>query len=379
MEFSVKQSDLVKELNLSQGVVEKKTTIPILSNVLIETGDGMIHLTATDLELGIRCSCPARIIKPGSGTLPARRLLDYIRLLPDAEVNFKMMDNQWANIVCGRSRSRIAGMSRESYPELPQMPPSLGEIPAAVLSSMIQKTIFAISNEESRFTLNGSQMLMTSKALTMVATDGHRLALTEYKVANPGVEGAYKTLVPKKAMNELLKLAADAEDGAVFLFSGDENHLFFQLGERLLLSRKLTGNFPDFERVLPKTQAHQVVLGRDEMKSTIQRVSQFSEERSRAIRLQFAEAEMKVFSSLSETGESEETIAVDYNGPAMDIGFNAAYLLDFLSANSEGAFRFLFNDAQSAGEMRPAVAGDGEKKGGEVAYTYRYVVMPMRI
>lgn len=379
MEFSVKQSDLVKELNLSQGVVEKKTTIPILSNVLIETGDGMIHLTATDLELGIRCSCPARIVKPGSGTLPARRLLDYIRLLPDAEVNFKVMDNQWANIVCGRSRSRIAGMSRESYPELPQMPPSLGEIPAAVLSSMIQKTIFAISNEESRFTLNGSQLLMTDKALTMVATDGHRLALTEYKVANPGVEGTYKTLLPKKAMNELLKLAADAEDGAMFLFSGDENHLFFQLGERLLLSRKLTGNFPDFERVLPKTQTHQVVLGRDEMKSTIQRVSQFSEERSRAIRLQFAEAEMKVFSSLSDTGESEETIAIDYNGPATDIGFNAAYLLDFLSANSEGAFSFLFNDAQSAGEMRPAAAGDGEKKGGEVAYTYRYVVMPMRI
>jgi DNA polymerase-3 subunit beta len=379
MEFSVKQSDLVKELNLSQGVVEKKTTIPILSNVLIETGDGMIHLTATDLELGIRCSCPARIVKAGSGTLPARRLLDYIRLLPDAEVNFKVMDNQWANIVCGRSRSRIAGMSRESYPELPQMPPSLGEIPASVLASMIQKTIFAISNEESRFTLNGSQFLMTDKALTMVATDGHRLALTEYKVANPGVEGTYKTLVPKKAMNELLKLAADAGDGAMFLFSGDENHLFFQLGERLLLSRKLIGNFPDFERVLPKTQTHQVVLGRDEMKSTIQRVSQFSEERSRAIRLQFAEAEMKVFSSLSDTGESEETIAIDYNGPATDIGFNAAYLLDFLSANSEGAFRFLFNDAQSAGEMRPAAAGDGEKKGGEVAYTYRYVVMPMRI
>ena len=155
MEFSVKQSDLVRELNLSQGVVEKKTTIPILSNVLIETGDGMIHLTATDLELGVRCSCPARIVKAGSGTLPARRLLDYIRLLPDAEVNFKVMDNQWANIVCGRSRSRIAGMSRESYPELPQMPPSLGEIPASVLSGMIQKTIFGISSEESRFTLNG--------------------------------------------------------------------------------------------------------------------------------------------------------------------------------------------------------------------------------
>ncbi len=379
MEFSVKQSDLVRELNLSQGVVEKKTTIPILSNVLIETGDGVIHLTATDLELGVRCSCPARIIKAGAGTLPARRLLDYIRLLPDSEVSFKVMDNQWANIVCGRSRSRIAGMSRDSYPELPQMPPSLGEIPASTLSAMIQKTIFAISNEESRFTLNGAQLLMTDKALTMVATDGHRLALVEHKVANPGVEGVYKTLLPKKAMQELLKLAADAEEGALFQFSGDDNHLFFQLGERLLLSRKLTGNFPDFERVLPKTQTHQVFLGKDEIKSTIQRVSQFSEERSKAIRLQFADGEMKVFSSMSDTGESEETIAIDYSGPATDIGFNAQYLLDFLGASAEGAFSFLFNDAQSAGEMRPAAQGEGEKKGGEVGYTYRYVVMPMRI
>ncbi len=379
MEFSVKQSDLVRELNLSQGVVEKKTTIPVLANVLIETGEGMIHLTATDLELGVRCSCPARIIKAGSSTLPARRLLEYIRLLPDAEVNFKVMDNQWANIVCGRSRSRIAGMARDSYPELPEMPPSLGEIPANILSSMIQKSIFSISNEESRFTLNGAQLLMTDKALTMVATDGHRLGLVEYKVANPGVEGTYKTLLPKKAMSELLKLAADAEEGALFQFSGDDNHLFFKLGERLLLSRKLTGNFPDFERVLPKTQTHQVLLGRDEIKSTIQRVSQFSEERSRAIRLQFADGEMKVFSSMSDTGESEETIAIDYAGPATDIGFNAQYLLDFLGASAEGSFSFLFNDAQSAGEMRPAAAGDGEKKGGEVAYTYRYVVMPMRI
>jgi DNA polymerase III subunit beta len=379
MEFSVKQSDLVRELNLSQGVVEKKTTIPILSNVLIETGDGVIHLTATDLELGVRCSCPARIIRPGSGTLPARRLQDYIRLLPDAEVNFKMMDNQWANIVCGRSRSRIAGMSRESYPELPQMPEPLGIIPAAVLSSMIQKTTFAISSEESRFTLNGAQMLMSDRALTMVATDGHRLSLVEYKVDNSSVEGTYRTLVPKKAMTELVKLANDAKEGEVFQFSGDENHLFFALGERLLLTRKLTGNFPDFDRVLPKTQTHQVHLGKDELKSTVQRVSQFSEERSKAIRLQFAEGEMKVFSSMSDTGESEETIGIEYSGPATDIGFNAQYLLDFLGASGEGALTFLFNDAQSAGEMRPAAQSEGDKKGGEPGYTYRYVVMPMRI
>src|SRR5918993_165395 len=136
MEFTVSKGDLVRELSLSQGVVEKKTTIPILSNVLIEADGDRIVLTATDLELGIRCSCPAKISKGGSGTIPARRLLDYVRLLPDSDIHVKFGDNQWANLVCGRSRTKIAGMSRESFPELPEMPEVLAEMPAALLSSM---------------------------------------------------------------------------------------------------------------------------------------------------------------------------------------------------------------------------------------------------
>src|SRR5512140_410968 len=139
MEFTVSRADLVRELNLSQGVVEKKTTIPILSNVLVEAAGDRITLTATDLELGVRCSCPAKVSKPGAGTIPAKRLLDYVRLLPDADVNVKLAENQWASLLCGRSRTRIAGMSRESFPELPQMPEVLAEIPAGTLASMIAK------------------------------------------------------------------------------------------------------------------------------------------------------------------------------------------------------------------------------------------------
>src|SRR5271163_3629240 len=154
MEFTVSKADLVRELGLSQGVVEKKTTIPILSNVLLEAHGDRVTFTATDLELGIRCSCPARIKKEGAGTIPARRLLDYVRLLPDADVQVKLADNHWASLVCGRSRTRIAGMSRESFPELPEMPEPLAKIPLGVLAQMINSTIFAISSEESRFTLN---------------------------------------------------------------------------------------------------------------------------------------------------------------------------------------------------------------------------------
>ncbi|HLJ15500.1 MAG TPA: DNA polymerase III subunit beta [Bryobacteraceae bacterium] len=370
MEFTVSKTDLVRELNLSQGVVEKKTTIPILSNVLVETLDDHIVLTATDLELGIRCNCPARVQRPGAGTIPARRLLDYVRLLPDADVNVKLQENHWATLLCGRSRTRIAGMSRESFPELPQMPEVLAQIPVKTLASLIAKTIFAISAEESRFTLNGALLVLKNNGLVMVATDGHRLSMVETTGSIPGITAAYRALLPRKAMGEILKLAQDVDPDATLQFSGDENHLFFNLGDRLLLSRKLTGNFPDYERVLPKDHPYEVILQRDELKAAIERVAQFSDERSRAIRLQVLPGELKIYSSISETGESEESLPVDYDGAQVEIGFNAQYMLDFLRVVESEQAMFRFKDPHSAGELRPA---------GETGYSYRYVIMPMRI
>jgi DNA polymerase-3 subunit beta len=372
MEFSVNKTDLVRELSLSQGVVERKTTIPILSNILIEASGESVTLTATDLELGIRCQAPAKVKTAGAGTIPAKRLLDYVRLLPEAEVQIKIGDNHWASLVCGRSKTRIAGMSRESFPELPEMPEPMAKIPMGLLASIIGKTIFSISAEESRFTLNGALLQLKGTTLTMVATDGHRLALVE--VENPLAEGEAnaKVLLPRKAMNELLKLAAETPDkDSGVEFASDENHLFFRLGSRLLISRKLTGNFPDFERVLPKAHAHIVEIAREELRAAIERVAQFSDERSRAIKVRFAENEAVVHSSISDSGESEENLPVEYEGPTVEIGFNAQYLLDFLRAVAEPSVAFHFKDAQSAGEMRPA--GEG------VNYNYRYVVMPMRI
>jgi DNA polymerase-3 subunit beta len=371
MEFTVSKSDLVRELNLSQGVVEKKTTIPILSNVLVEASGDRILLTATDLELGIRCACPARVQKPGAGTIPARRLLDYVRLLPEADVNVKLADNQWASLLCGRSRTRIAGMSRESFPELPQMPEAIADLPAGLLTKMIGRTIFAISSEESRFTLNGALLILKPGSITMVATDGHRLSMTESAAELPGITGSYRALLPRKAMAEILKLGTDVGDGATIHFAGDENHLFFELGDRMLLSRKLTGNFPDFERVLPKDQPHSVTLQRDEFRAAIERVSQFSDERSRAIRVQFCPGEIKVHSSISETGESEESVPAEYDGQTVEIGFNAQYMMDFLRVVPDEQVAFRFKDPNSAGELRPC--------GEEAGSVYRYVVMPMRI
>ena len=371
MEFTVSKADLVRELNLSQGVVEKKTTIPILSNILLEAKGGRVFLTATDLELGIRCSCPAKVKKEGAGTVPAKRLLDYVRLLPDTDLTIKFLENHWASIICGRSRTKMAGMSRESFPELPQMPEATNRISTGMLSSMIAKTIFAISMEESRFTLNGALLVIRPEGVVMVSTDGHRLAYIENVAENGAENRPFQALVPKKAMSEILKLSQEAEAEAKTVISGDDNHLFFQFGERLLITRKLTGNFPDYERVLPKDHHQVVTLQRDEIKSAVERVAQFADERSRAIRVQFGPGEVKVFTSSVETGESEESVPATYAGPEIDIGFNAQYLLDFLRAISQEQVSFELKDQKSAGEMRPA---------GEVgSYRYRYVVMPMRI
>jgi DNA polymerase-3 subunit beta len=370
MEFIVSKADLVRELGLSQGVVEKKATLPVLSNVLLEAADDTVSISATDLELSIRCQAAAQVIAKGGGTLPAKKLLDYVRLLPEAEIRLKFSDTNWATLTCGRSKTRIAGMAHDTYPQMPPMPEPIAELPAGLLSAMISRTVFAIAAEESRFTLNGALLALRPETLTMVATDGHRLALVEYP-SPEGLAGEHRALVPRKAMMELARLATDAGEDARVEFAMDENHLFFRIGPRLLASRKLSGNFPDYERVLPRSHAHTVTLPREDFRAAIERVSQFSDERSRAVKIRFGDGEATIHSSLSESGESEESLPVEYGGPTTEIGFNATYLLEFLRATQEEQVEFHFKDAQSAGELSPANAEGG--------YRYRYVVMPMRI
>jgi DNA polymerase-3 subunit beta len=370
MEFTVSKAELVKELALGQGVVEKKTTIPVLSNVLLEARENEIALTATDLELGLRSSCPATVKKPGASTLPARKLLDYVRLLPDVDLHVKIGETHGASITCGRSRTRIAGMSRENFPELPKMPAPVAQVPAALLASLISKTAFAISNEGSRYTLNGGLFLLKPDSVTMVSTDGHRLSFVESPYQLDGISGQLRALVPKKAMNEIQRLAAEVGEGGQVAISSDENHLFFQFGHRLLITRKLTGQFPDYERVLPRDNDRILTVSRTELEAALLRVSQFADERSHAVRVAVAPGELKLAASGSESGESEETLPVEGASEAMQIGFNALYLLDFLRAVSTDSVQLELKDEQSAGQLRPA---------GDVDYQYRYVVMPMRI
>jgi DNA polymerase-3 subunit beta len=243
------------------------------------------------------------------------------------------------------------------------------KIPAAVLRSMISKTGFAIASEESRYTLNGALMVLKPESITMVATDGHRLAHVE-RVGEKfeGVSGEMKTLIPKKAMDELKSLLDS--DIETIDFAKDESTLFFRVGPRLLTSRQLTGQFPNYEAVLPKDISKSIALHGEELGAAIARVAQFADERSRAVRLRLEKGELKISASSTETGESEDSLEVAYDGEPMAIGFNAQYLMDFIKATGSGEVKLELKDSQSAGQLRPAEGED---------YKYRYIVMPMRI
>ncbi len=371
MEFSVSKSALLKELALTQGVVEKKTTIPILSNLLVEAEGSTLRISATDLDLGVRCGCPAKVKQEGSGTIPAKRLLEIVRSLPEAEIRFKALENHWVQIVCERSSFKLVGMAKDNFPTLPEVPASLASLPAGVYSAMIQKTIFAISSEESRYTLNGALLLLKPDSVTMVATDGHRLALIERQVEVQGLKNELRLLIPKKAMGELLRLLAEGDEAGAVQLSKDESHLFFSVGEHVLISRMLTGQFPNYEAVLPRDNKRIVELNKEQTAQAIRRVALLADERSRAVRLQFDKDHMEIFSSSGEYGEAHEVLDASYQDDPLQIGFNYQYLLDFLSVLGEsGKVRLELKDEQSAGQLGPAEQG---------AYRYRYVVMPMRI
>ena len=377
LEITVSRAELLRELTAAQSVVERKTTIPILSNFLFEaTNDaegGRLTITATDLDQSLKTSCAAKVKKTGACTIPARKLYDYIRLLPEGDISIKLMDNHWVQIRAGRSNTKMVGMARANFPQVPAFPQGIGyKIAAVALRNMISKVIFAISNEESRYTLNGALLVLKAESMAMVATDGHRLAHVEKLGENlEGLSGEKKTLIPRKALAELNGLLANT-DAEQIEFADDDQTLFFKIGGRVLTSRKLTGQFPNYEAVLPRDNNKFVIVRSEDLMSSIQRVAQFADERSGAIRIRLEQNELKLSAQSTDSGESEDVIETPYNYDPLVVGFNSSYLIDFLKATGEsGEVRLEFKDAQSAGQMRPEDANEDVR--------YRYILMPMRI
>jgi DNA polymerase-3 subunit beta len=320
-----------------------------------------LTITGTDLDTALSVRIDAVVKAPGVITLPAKKLFSYSQLLPDGDVGFKVGENSWATITAGRSRTRIAGMSADSFPELPTVPDPALTVPSGVLMTLVNRVKLAISTIESRFTLNGALFEHGDGKLRLVGTDGHRLA---FATADLPSQQATRFLMPLTVIRNLSKLSA-AESVAI---SQDDNHLFLRAGSAILTARKLTGNFPDYARVLPKESKIIVTVKRLELAGALSRVAQFADERSRAIRLSLSGAELGVSATALESGESTESVPCDYAGDTLEMGFNADYLSEFLGVIDSADVTIHLTDAKSAGEFRPAGAAD-----------YRMVVMPMRI
>jgi len=370
MEFTVKKFDLLEELTLIQGVVERKTTIPILANVLVRSEGGELRIAATDLEIGLKSVCVSKTTVPGTITLPAKRLYEIVRALPDKEIKFKRGEANWVTVTCGSSRFRIAGLPQDDFPALPEPKTPVGKIPAGVLLKLITRTIFSISTEDSKYTLSGALLLLKPGAITMVATDGHRLAHIEKTEALDDISEEIKVLVPRKAMAELARMITESPDTEQIGFSRDDNHLFFDMGKRLLISRLLTGQFPNFEAVLPRNNDRIVTINREELSAAIKRVAILSDERSRSVKLSLGNGSLEITASHSDLGEAHETMEIEYDKEPLQVGFNYQYLLDFLTTADEPDVSFEFKDSESAAQLRAQPPSD---------YNYRYVVMPMRI
>jgi DNA polymerase-3 subunit beta len=397
MEFKIKQNVLKEELGYIQGVVERKTTIPVLSNILIESiGEKEIRIVGTDLDCTIRCDAEAEIIKAGAICIQARKLFDIVRALDTGDVHFKKEENEWVTMKSSRANFRLAGVSRDQFPEIPQFKSTPLKLPAETFEYFIRNTAFAITTEQSRFTLSGAKFIIGDGIAKMVTTDGHRLAYVETAIEDK--EGTMDTLIPKKALLELVKLSRG--DGEV-AFGEDPNHIYFETEGRLLITRKLSGQFPNYEMVMPKDNDHAVTFDLDEMRSCIRRMSFIADERNRSIRLTVREGEIEVTAQSSEEGEGSEVVQAEYAGDEVQLGFNWQYLLEFLSNAATGGMELVAEEptAESTNETegdkvrvregRPPQKVTFEFKdsnaqtqmsiAGETAYDYKYIVMPLRI
>jgi DNA polymerase III subunit beta len=395
MEFTIKQSVLKDELGYVNGIVEKKSTIPVLSNILIESvGENSIRILGTDLDVTIRCEAEADIKQSGSMCIQARKLFDIVRLLEDGDVHFKKEENEWVSLNCGRSKFKLAGVSREQFPEVPEFKSVPRKISAEIFNHFINNTAFAITNEQSRFTLSGAKFMIEDGTAKMVTTDGHRLAYIERKLDNASDE-PMDSLIPKKALMELTKISKDANGD--ISFGEDPNHIYFEVDGRLLITRKLSGTFPNYEMVIPKDNDKTVTFDAEEMRNAIRRVALMADERTRSVRLTIKPNEIEIGAQSSEEGEAQERVTADYSGEEVSIGFNSQYLQDFLNIVGAGETETVAAETKNEtdGETvrvkessnRPRIAfefkdGNGQtqmKIAGDTNYDYKYIVMPLRI
>ncbi len=370
MEITVRREDLVRDLQVIQGIVDRRGAIAILSNALLVASNDSLSLSATDLDVSVKAVCPARVKKGGATTLPARKLHDIVKMLPSgSDILLRDDEEGFVSVQSERTNYKVATLPKYDFPTLPENK-GAGEIPlpAAALSRLISKTSFAITVEDARYYLGGALLIVHGDTVTMVTTDGHRLCFAREKV-----EGAKfkeeRVLIPRKAINEL-KQVTDGEE--TVLFSRTENHLIFRTSRRTLTSKLVEGQFPAHEKVIAAKGPKVGTTKRQELLDALRRVSLLSTERSRAIRLTLKPGEIELHASSPDQGEAVETFAAEYSGEQVDIGFNAQYLIDFLSVLTDPEITIELKDSDAQGIFYPSSQKDGDTM-------HRYVLMPMRL
>jgi len=364
MEVVIDRDAFLKGLQMVQNIVEPRQTLPILANVLLEADGENVRLTATDLEVGARVAVPAKVGSKGAITVSARKLAEIVKELPAAAVAVKVTDNVTVSLRCGGATYRMVGLAPDDFPPVvPASPQSWVSVEAKTLREMLTQTSFAVSHDETRYALNGVLFAFQGKDLRMVATDGHRLALS---MRSLGQAVASATgIVPRKAVTEIMRVIGAGEEVQLAI---TDNQFVLQMPNFVMTARLIEGQFPNYEAVIPRTHPGRLTTGRGALSSALRRVAVMAEERNKPVKLALSPASLKVSASSQELGEAEEILDVEYAGEEMVIGFNSRYLLEAMAALEKDQVVLEIKDAQSPGVIK-SVEGEG----------YCCVIMPMRI
>lgn len=367
MKFIIDRTTLLNELTYLQSAVEKRQTLPILSYLLIEASAGKLALRATDLDLMVTTECPAEVPLKGAICLPARKLWEIVKSLPPAEIHCLVGSDNQAELKCAGARFKLAGLKLEDYPEDHPYEGVWSELDGEMFARFIPRILHAICQEESRYALNGAKFEINREHVRFVATDGHRLALAERQgVFLEAMET--DVLIPKKALNELAKLCAEAEE-AVQIGVG-EHRFYAKAGRRQVSARLLSGEFPDYHAVIPTNNEHCLTLNCATVAPAIRRVALMAESRNRSITWALEAGQLQLTANDEAGGEAKDSLTVDYQGADVSIGFNVHFLSDFFNAVEEDQVSFSFKDANSQALL--TVDLDAQDR-------FQEVIMPLRL
>lgn len=373
MELRLKREDLLAELLPMQGIVERRTTIPVLSHLLLSAKGDRLHIAATDLDVSLTSSVGAEVAAEGAIAVQAKKFVEIARAVVAAEIELHVEEGRSLRIAAGKSRFRIHGLPPADFPTLPTVDGQARlELPLAAFRRLIGKVLFAVSNEESRFQLSGALLRLKGKRAEMVATDGHRLALID--TALPAAAGDDAVLVPRKALQELLRFEGEGN----LEFRRGEHHLSFRCGGREMICRILDGAFPDYERVIARGNDKKVVVDRKPLAEAVQRVALMTGDRNRGVRMEFSTGEISIAAANPDLGDASETLGCEFGGPAVKIGLNPDYLAQFLAAVETDRVLLELKDENSQCVGHPVRPEPAE---GEAAPDEKYlcIIMPMRI